>query len=239
MTTSTGITPFLTGDDGQPLYWPNDSSDSTSVTPTEITVALATSNYSADLNYLSFSQSLPTQYVPLLQAAENIWELIANVTFTTVPDTAETGTGTTGDHVPDIRVGLAMLHSSTMNFLGQTIYSSDGQDHFRPDTLLAVEDPSETAVTALQDGDYRYTGTQETVFQDFLHQLGYAIGLSDNPNDPSSIMYGTFSSQNVLPDSQDIAAIQQLYGAPTQQLSFTQSELTVLHNLVPQIFTTT
>nr|WP_294549810.1 hypothetical protein [uncultured Rhodopila sp.] len=229
--TTTGGTPFLAGDDGNPLKWPNSGSPGGT---TDITVALATSNYTADQSYLTFSASLPTQFVPLLQAAEEAWEGDTNVNFITVPDAAESA-----NTVPDIRIGVALMHPATMNFISQTYYSYNAQDQFEPDTIIGLEDPSETSVTALQTGDYSYAGFAGTVFQHFLHDLGYAPGLADNQNDPTSIMNATLSASNMLPDAQDIAAIRQLYGPATQPVSVTRVEFDLLHTLAPQLFTTT
>jgi hypothetical protein len=45
-----------------------------------------------------------------------------------------------------------------------------------------------------------------------LHEAGHVFGLPDN-NDPSSVMFGTYSGTRIGPNAQDVANFQALYGA--------------------------
>ncbi len=86
-------TPSLIGPDGKSLTWVGATQHSTGLSgdPTNITLALETQNYPSDQGLPSpFTHSLPPEFFPLLQAAENTWELYANVKFTNVPDGAST-----------------------------------------------------------------------------------------------------------------------------------------------------
>ena len=48
-----------------------------------------------------------------------------------------------------------------------------------------------------------------------LHELGHSFGLQDTYTDQNSVMYGYYMGPRTGLDSQDIADIQSLYGAPT------------------------
>jgi hypothetical protein len=199
-----------------PLSW-SDASN--------ITIALAQSNYPDDQPI--FSGGLTGQENTLLVAATHIWESVANITFQFVPDDQVS--------VPDIRVGLAELGADTrtMQFIGYASYHWNvGAGNFLPNTLVAVEDPLEKPVTPLANGDLSYDGTVSTMLQVLLHELGHALGLDHNADDPSSIMNPTSTSENPVPDAQDIAAIQSLYGAPAQPLSLPPTDSEALHALL-------
>jgi predicted Zn-dependent protease len=209
-------TPLETNVDGAaPLSW-SDASN--------VTIALAQSNHAGDQPL--FSGGLTGQETSLLVAATHIWESLANITFNFVPDDQA--------NVPDIRVGLADLGGNpTMQFIGYTSYRWDvGTGRFLSDTLVAAEDPMERPVTPLADGDLSYNGTVSTMLQAFLHELGHSLGLDHNPDDASSIMYPVSTSIDPVPDAQDIAAIQSLYGAPAKPLSLDATDSQTLHALL-------
>ena len=231
---ATAATPVLTAADGKPVTWagatgaPGQPGD-----PTQISVAIATRNFTSDQGIAApFSNAFPTAFVPLLNAAEHEWESLANVKFTNIPDDA-----TTRVSAADIRVGVSALSQgltpNTMGFIGYTTNSWDANDQFLSDSVLTIDDPADRPVTALADGDFRYSGFQTTVFQDLLHELGHAIGLAHNPNDPNSIMNPVLSAANPLPDAADAAAVQSLYGVPTGSVMISQADLGTLHAPMP------
>jgi hypothetical protein len=145
-----------------------------------------------------------------------VWENVANVAFEYTLD-APYG----GPQPPaDIRVGLADINAALgqppMAFINYAQTPIDpASNHFMPDALLAVEDPNEAPTTTLPDGDQQYNGTSATMFQAMIQDIGHALGLGTNVNDPNSIMNPALGPQNLLPDINDITAIQSLYGAPT------------------------
>jgi predicted Zn-dependent protease len=208
-------TPLETDVEMAPLSWSD---------PSNVTIAVAQSNYVSDPPL--FSDSLTGQEVTLLFAAAHIWESLANITFNFVPDDQAS--------VPDIRVGFGDPGvNPTMQFIGYTYYRWDvSSGNFLPDTLIAVADPSEKGATPLANGDLAYNGTFSTMLQVLLHELGHSLGLDHNPDDPSSIMYPMSTSNNPVPNSQDIAAIQSLYGAPVKPLTLSATDSGTLHALL-------
>jgi matrixin len=135
----------------------------------------------------------------------------------------------------DIRVGVASVLEPTTGYIGYTtgLYNTIN-DKLQPDWLVRIEDPAVLPVTRLPNGDYQYNGSDVTVFKDLLHELGHALGLNHSPNDPTSVMSTVGASNNRLPDAQDIAGIQAIYGAPKPHSvvpTLTSSEITTLNGL--------
>ena len=217
-------TPLETAANGKPISWAPNSPPGD---PTVISLALEGSNFPSDAgNALPFASPFPSAFTPLLLAAEDIWEASANIKFVNTIDSTSSATA------PDVRVGLATLSKAmdVPNEIGFTHYSWDANNNFRPDNLVEIDDPNDRTVKALADGDFQYIGFQTTVFQDLLHELGHAIGLAHNPNDPTSIMNPVLTTQNPLPNAADIASLQSLYGAPT--VTFSDSDIAALRTLV-------
>lgn len=209
---SGSVTPLETSGT-RPLSWAN---------PTQITVAVATHTNSDQAT--AFSNPLPPNAITLLHAAEHAWEAVANVHFVDVPDN-----GTSNVSAADIRVGLGNLSS-----IGFTAYSwNQGSDNFTPGTTVMLDDVGASNVTPVGNGNVRYSGTQTTVFQDLLHELGHAIGLDHNPYDPNAIMYPTLSSANSFISFQDTVMLRALYGAPSASAVADAVTDSVLNKLLP------
>lgn len=228
-------TPLETGSNDKPLTWigytdaPGQPGD-----PTQIPISAAVFNYDADQEMGPiFDHSLSDQQLNVLVAATHVWESVANIHFDFITDVPPTG----GEHQPaGIRVGLSELGKGldqpTMGFIGDTEVKWVAGNIFTNDNVVSVEDPTEHPVTTLSDGDFRYDNTNATMFQAFIHELGHAIGLDHNPDDPNSIMNPQLGSSNPLPDAQDVAAVQSLYGAPTKPLTISAAEQTTLNGLL-------
>src|SRR5690242_804913 len=202
--------------------------------PVPISVARATTNYPEDLSepqLVPFAGGLPSDFVPLFNAAEHVWELLANVEFIAGPDSPTLGLAT-----PDLRVGLVDLTGLKTKSGGPTLSNTasfwdDKAHHFEPDNLVQIQDPKQRPVAALADGDLQYQGTQHTVFREFLHAIGYALGLANNPNDPHSIMNPDVTG--LVPDLNDIATVQALYGPSSGRVSLSAADATELNRLLP------
>ena len=201
---------WLTGNDGMPLSLSN---------PTHITVGLAP--VGTTIGGVTVSNVLDTQEITLLKAATQIWESLANVQFQLV-DSSTT--------VPDISVGLADLNS--MQLIGYTQSSWNSRDQFLPGTLTLLEDPAETSVTTLENGDLRYNGLTTTMLQVLEHELGHALGLGHNQVDIASIMHPVIGANDPVPDANDIVALQSVYGAPSAAPVLSAGDLGTLHALL-------
>ena len=77
---------------------------------------------------------------------------------------------------------------------------------------IELEDPTQDALIAGSNGTQTYTGTNATLEQALLHEIGHALGLADD-TDSSSIMYYELTSSNRTLDSTDLAGIKSLYGS--------------------------
>lgn len=150
---------------------------------------------------------LPAQFRPLLIDAEQYWEAFANIHFNDVTNNASASRNA------DIQVGVEKFHPNSTAIFGDTPIRFIGND-INPPIMVAIEDPTETPVTQLPDGDFAYQGNQGTVFQYLVHELGHALGLAHNTTDPTSIMAPNATPNNTLIDLTDAAAISGLYGPP-------------------------
>jgi hypothetical protein len=207
-----------TGFNNAPLHWPLNPTGGRA----EITVAIAAGNLPGDQAVgAPFNVPFPNVFVPLLTAAEEAWETVANIQFVNIPDGI----------VPeaDIRVGVSDL--TAMGFIGDTVYRFNNLNQFTPDTTVRVEDPTQHPLALLPDGDWVYGNTMSTAFQVLMHELGHALGLAHNPGDPTAIMNPTSMASNRVPDAQDVAALQSLYGAPTTPLALSAPDLLALTHL--------
>jgi hypothetical protein len=214
-----------TGFQNAPLHWPLNPTGG----PVNITVAIAAGNLPSDQGVAApFNEPFPAAFVPLLTAAEEAWESVANIQFLNIPDGI----------VPeaDIRVGVSALNThlglpNTMGFIGYTEYHYSNLNQFSQDTTVTVEDPAEHPLVALPNGDFQYANTSATVFQVLLHELGHGLGLAHNSADLTAIMNPVSMASNRVPDAQDVAALQSLYGAPTTPLALSLPDMTALTNL--------
>jgi hypothetical protein len=92
------------------------------------------------------------------------------------------------------------------------LQSAQGQ--IQGGATIRLEDPSQDALIAGQNGQLTYAGNGAQFEQVMLHEIGHALGLADD-SDPHSIMYYAMTPQNRTLDSTDRAGIEQLYGAPS------------------------
>jgi hypothetical protein len=84
----------------------------------------------------------------------------------------------------------------------------------QPGVIIRLEDPSETSLAEGTDNTLTYTGTQTSLYQVILHEIGHALGLADN-GDPNSVMYYQALANNDTLDSNDLLGIRVLYDGAT------------------------
>jgi hypothetical protein len=133
-----------------------------------------------------------------LQQAFATWSAASGITFEEVSGSAQS----------DISVGFGELNTASTGEVGYTAYQAkNGQ---MAGANIELEDPNQDALVTGPGGQLTYSGTDATLEQVMLHELGHAFGLADNA-DQNSIMYYDLTSSNRTLDSTDIAGIQSLY----------------------------
>ena len=174
--------------------------------PPAITWSFATSNIPDDgirmappFDAFAASPSAQMTYAPFVNVALAVWSSVADVVFQQVPD---------GPNA-DIRIGFGNLLPDS---IGNVWYEYQG-DTFVPGTVLQLENPQHTPLENTDLGP-AYTGYETLFLQDLIAQIGHAIGLGNSIDDPNSIGYPLLGMDNLLPDNNDIAAIQSIYGPP-------------------------
>jgi len=163
-----------------------------------ITWSFADHNTSGQSNS-AFSGFIQNQYQADIEQAMQTWAKASGLTFKEVSDS----------QASDIRIGWGDLNTSTTNTIGLTDLKKS-QAQLNGGAVVRLEDPSQLALTKNAQGQYTYSGTDATLNQVALHELGHALGLGVN-GDPNSIMYANSTSANRTLDATDIAGIQSLY----------------------------
>jgi hypothetical protein len=102
-----------------------------------------------------------------------------------------------------------------------TFQASNGQ---MSSANIELEAPNQDALVGGANGQVTYSGTDATLSQALLHEIGHALGLADD-SDQNSIMDYELTSSNKTLDSTDIAGIQALYGVSSSSMSNTLSSI--------------
>jgi hypothetical protein len=147
-----------------------------------------------------FSGYMDSSYEATVQGAFSAWAAAdPGITFQEVADSSQS----------DIRLGFGDFDSATSAVVGLT--SLDAVNGvLQPDAVIRVEDPTELALTADATGQQVYTGTDATLSQVLLHEIGHSLGLADN-SDQNSVMYYELTANNRSLDSTDLAGIASVY----------------------------
>ena len=150
-----------------------------------------------------FTDSIAPVYQALVQQAAAEWDDVAGITLQQVADSASA----------DIRIGFGEFGAGAGE-IGETDYSyySGTPETFAPGVTVRVEDPVEHGLATVA-GTAIYTGTQTSMYQVILHEVGHALGLNHS-TDVNAVMYPSAGAANRDLDASDIAGIQSLYGAP-------------------------
>ncbi len=180
-----------------------------SVTPTSGTgnVAGIGTKWAGNVITWSLSGDVGSQYEAEAQQAFATWAAASGLTFDEV----------SGSAAADIRISFGNLDSATTGVVGYTTLQSAGG--ITAAASIELEDPGQDALVTGAGGQLTYSGTDATLEQVMLHEIGHALGLADD-SDQDSIMYYELTSSNSTLDSTDIAGIRALlYGAPGTSIS--------------------
>lgn len=146
-----------------------------------------------------FSNAIGPDYQALVQQAVARWDGVAGISLVQAPDSADAG----------IRIGFSAFgpNSSEIGETNYTYYNGPAPA-FAPGITVAAEDPAERGLGST----LLYAGTQTSLYQVILHELGHALGLGHS-TDPASVMYPVATPANRDLNAGDLEAIQGLYGA--------------------------
>jgi predicted Zn-dependent protease len=147
-----------------------------------------------------FSGAIGAQYQAVIEQALQAWAVAGGINFQEVSDPTSA----------DIQIGWGDFDTATSNQVGYTsMQVANGL--LTPGALVQLEDPDETALVTGADGQLTYASTETTLYQAALHEIGHALGFTDN-SDPDSVMYYALGASNRTFDATDLAGAQIAYG---------------------------
>jgi len=147
-----------------------------------------------------FSSAIGPTYEAVVQQAVTLWDDLAGVTLVQVADSDDA----------DMRIGFGLFGADTGQ-IGETSYSyiNGTVQAFIPGVTVQAEDPAERRVGS----DGLYAGTQTSLAQVVLHEIGHALGLGHS-SDQASVMHPVATAANRALDATDLDGIRALYGVP-------------------------
>lgn len=148
----------------------------------------------------SSGNQLNAQEQAVVVAAFSAWAQASGLAFEQVSSSAQA----------DISVNFADAAALSAGVLGQTSYATSGNQFARGVTVQFAS-PDQDPLVVGADGQLIYANSQVVLYQLALHEIGHALGLSDD-SDPTSVMYTGLGSSNTKLDATDVSGIEQLYG---------------------------
>jgi predicted Zn-dependent protease len=190
------LTPSTTG-----VPWPDPGHVTLSFVPDGTNVSGQASSL---FNTLNASASTAAWQTAILQAVET-WQSYANINVGVVADGGQAA-GTPGaiegdSRFGDIRISAEPLANSAVSTAAFFSYAGST---WSGDVQLNTNESFGINGNGAID-----------LYTIALHELGHSFGLQDTYTDQNSVMYGYYMGPRTGLDSQDIADIQSLYGAPT------------------------
>jgi predicted Zn-dependent protease len=155
------------------------------------------------ITYSFDNGSFNAQEQSAIESAFTAWSAVSGVKFQQVAAGQQS----------DIDLDFGNLKTASSGVIGFTSFKSSG-GNFEAGTTIELEDPTDTALVNGGNGQLTYTGTNVTLYQVALHEIGHALGLNDTADVNSAMYYGSSTANNQL-DATDIANVQLLYGSPT------------------------
>jgi matrixin len=146
------------------------------------------------------SGTVQSQYQTIIEQALETWSAASGLTFKQVASSAS----------PDFQIGWGDFETSTSGLVGYTSHAevSGGKTQ---SLLVRLEDPGEDPLVAGVGGSLTYAGTQTTLYQTALHEIGHVLGISET-SDPNSVMYPLLGQDNGTLNGTDVKDINALYG---------------------------
>ncbi len=162
-----------------------------------------------DPNSSLFSDAIGGNYQIVITAAIAEWQSVSGLTFTEVPDNTPN---------VDIRFGWTDFGASGQVGVTDYSYTTGATESFLPGVQIGLEDPLQTPVAASLTATYQ--GTDTTLYQTVLHEVGHALGLGE-ATDPDAVEYEYLGSSNRDLDQSDADGVHALYG--TSNFSMTDT----------------
>lgn len=159
-----------------------------------------------------YSGYISGSYASQIAQAMNAWGQASGLTFVEVADSS----------TADVRVGWGTFNPTQTGVLGLTSFNANAGT-LQAGVTVRLEDPTEDALVTGPNGQAEYAGTNASLYQVALHEIGHALGLADSP-DPHSIMYYAASASDATLDQTDINNIQTLYSS-----GFTPEDAMIAH----------
>lgn len=150
--------------------------------------------WSIDADSPAYTGKLGAEEVDNVEAAFDAWSDASGLTFVQVR----------GGAPADIQIGWANLNHNETGIIGLTT-TQRGEGGRVERATVRIEDKGTTAL--LNDV---YAGTDATLTQVLMHEIGHALGLGVN-NDPTSIQSYHLGATNASLNANDVVAIQRLY----------------------------
>ncbi|MFB9127140.1 matrixin family metalloprotease [Paraburkholderia dipogonis] len=147
----------------------------------------------------SLASDIGSQYDAEVEQAFASWSAASGITFKEAVSASDA----------NIQIGFSDLDTSTTGVVGYTTVQATGGQI--SDAVIQLENPEQEALVPGISGQPTYSGTDATLTQVLLHEIGHALGLADD-SDKNSIMYYELTSNNQNLDGTDVAGIQSIYG---------------------------
>lgn len=139
------------------------------------------------------------KYVQTVREAFQEWAEVTGIHFKELK----------GDRPADIHLGWANLNTQVTGVAGYTSLITDS-GHIRSGVNILLENPAESPLVGGKKGESVYTGTDSTLSQVLLHEIGHAIGLASSA-DVNSIEAFYLGESNRTLSEGDIATAKALY----------------------------